>query len=42
MSTGDYKVKDITLADYGRKEIEIAEVSAICIYLFLFILNVSS
>jgi len=26
MSTGDYKVADITLADFGRKEIEIAEV----------------
>lgn len=26
MSTGDYKVADISLADYGRKEIEIAEV----------------
>jgi len=26
MSTGDYKVADISLADYGRKEIQIAEV----------------
>jgi len=26
MSTGDYKVADISLADYGRKEIDIAEV----------------
>jgi adenosylhomocysteinase len=26
MSTGDYKVADISLADYGRKEIEIAEI----------------
>jgi adenosylhomocysteinase len=26
MSTGDYKVADISLADFGRKEIEIAEV----------------
>jgi adenosylhomocysteinase len=26
MSTGDYKVADISLADYGRKEIEMAEV----------------
>jgi len=26
MSTGDYKVADISLADYGRKEIEIAQV----------------
>jgi len=26
MSDGDYKVADITLADYGRKELEIAEV----------------
>merc|ERR1711957_598063 len=26
MSSGDYKVADISLADYGRKEIEIAEV----------------
>jgi len=26
MSSGDYKVSDITLADYGRKEIEIAEI----------------
>jgi len=26
MSTGDYKVADISLADYGRKELEIAEV----------------
>jgi len=26
MSNGDYKVADITLSDYGRKEIEIAEV----------------
>jgi len=25
MSTGDYKVADISLADYGRKEIELAE-----------------
>ena len=25
MNTGDYKVKDISLADFGRKEIEIAE-----------------
>ena len=24
--SGDYKVKDITLADFGRKEIELAEV----------------
>jgi len=26
MSTGDYKVADISLADYGRKDIELAEV----------------
>jgi len=26
MSSGDYKVSDITLADFGRKEIEIAEI----------------
>jgi len=26
MSTGDYKVADISLADYGRKEIEMAEI----------------
>jgi len=26
MSSGDYKVADISLADYGRKEIELAEV----------------
>jgi len=26
MSTGDYKVADISLADYGRKELQIAEV----------------
>jgi adenosylhomocysteinase len=26
MSTGDYKVADISLADYGRKEIDIAEI----------------
>jgi adenosylhomocysteinase len=26
MSTGDYKVADISLADFGRKEIEIAEI----------------
>jgi len=26
MSNGDYKVADISLADYGRKEIEIAEI----------------
>ena len=26
MSTGDYKIADISLADYGRKEIEIAEI----------------
>ena len=26
MSTGDYKVADISLADYRRKEIEIAEI----------------
>jgi len=26
MSTGDYKVADISLADFGRKELEIAEV----------------
>ena len=25
MSTGDFRVADITLADFGRKEIEIAE-----------------
>ena len=25
MSAQDYKVKDISLADWGRKEIEIAE-----------------
>ena len=25
MSNNDYKVKDISLADWGRKEIEIAE-----------------
>lgn len=25
MSTGDYRVADISLADFGRKEIEIAE-----------------
>ena len=28
MSTGDYKVADISLADYGRKEIEIAEIES--------------
>ena len=25
MSTGDFRVADISLADFGRKEIEIAE-----------------
>lgn len=25
MSTGDYRVADISLADFGRKEIELAE-----------------
>ena len=25
-ASGDYKVKDISLADFGRKDIELAEV----------------
>jgi len=27
MSSGDYRVADISLADFGRKEIKLAEVS---------------
>lgn len=36
MSTGDYRVADISLADFGRKEIELAE-HEVCIYTHLII-----
>lgn len=33
MSSGDYRVADISLADFGRKEIKIAEVSIVyCLF----------
>jgi S-adenosylhomocysteine hydrolase len=32
MSTADYRVADISLADFGRKEIQIAEHEVLFIY----------
>ena len=34
-TTTDYKVADISLADYGRKDIELAEVE-VCFFLIIF------
>ncbi len=33
MSTGDFRVADISLADFGRKEIELAEHEVCCIWI---------
>lgn len=43
MASGDYRVADISLADFGRKEIELAEheVSFLSNRIFVFLTDVS-